>query len=100
MNPDPAIAEVQALIRPKLERLIEYLADQHESMASAFFTNLLIQLVQARSETDLLGWCIELSTTAFVGIQFDPVSWALTDEILADAERISMTFSASDSVPH
>lgn len=96
MQSEPAVVEVQQLIQPKLTRLIEYVNDQHEMTASIYFTELAIQLAQAKTEADLLGWCIELSRAAFVGIQYDDVSWALADEILADAERISLTFTASD----
>ena len=60
---------------------------------------LAIQLAQAKTEADLLGWCIELSRAAFIGIDYDQVSWALADEILADAELISMTFTASSENP-
>ena len=99
MQPEPAVVEVQQLIQPKLERLIEYVSEQHEFTASVYFTELAIQLAQARTEQDLLGWCIELSRAAFVGIQYDHVSWTLADEILADAERISMTFTADSGNP-
>ena len=100
MESNPAVARVQSQLRPKMERLIEYLNDQHEIMASAFFANLTVQLLQAQSEEDLLAWCIELSTIAFVGIQYDDVSWALADEILAEAEQISLTFTANNQRPH
>jgi len=96
---EPAIVEVQQLIQPKLTRLIEYVNEQHEMTASIYFTELAIQLAQAKTEPDLLGWCIELSRAAFVGIQYDQMSWALADEILADAERISLTFTASSDHP-
>ncbi len=100
MEIEPAVVEVQTIIRPKLERLIEYVADQAEPIAPTFFTDLLVQLIEDGVEEDLLAWCIKLSKTAFVGIQFDTVSWALADEILADAERISKTFLASEETPH
>ena len=99
VQPEPAIIEVQQLITPKLTRLIEYVNEQHELTASVYFTELAIALAQAKTEPDLLGWCIELSRAAFVGINYDQVSWALTDEILADAERISLTFTASSQHP-
>jgi len=96
---EPAVIEVQTLIQPKLSRLIEYVNEQHEMTASIYFAELAVQLAQAKSEPDLLGWCIELSRAAFVGINYDETSWALADEILEDAERISMTFMASDERP-
>ena len=99
MQPEPAIAAVQELIQPKLSRLIEYVNEQHELTAAVYFTELAIQLAQAKTEPDLLGWCIELSKAAFVGIQYDHISWALADEILADAERVSLTFTASSDNP-
>ena len=99
METEPAIVAVQQLIQPKLSHLIEYVNEQHEMTASVYFTELAIQLAQARSEPDLLEWCIQLSRAAFVGIYYDDVSWALADEILADAERISMTFTASEERP-
>ena len=99
VQPEPAIVAVQDLIQPKLTRLIEYVNDQHELTASVYFTELAIQLAQAKTEPDLLGWCIELSKAAFVGIHYDHISWALADEILADAERVSLTFTASSNHP-
>jgi hypothetical protein len=99
VQPEPAILEVQQLIQPKLKTLIEYVNEQHELTASIYFTELAIALAQAKTEPDLLGWCIELSRAAFIGIQYDQVSWALVDEILADAELISMTFTASSENP-
>jgi len=87
------------MIQPKLTRLIEYVNEQHELTASVYFTELAIQLAQAKTEPDLLGWCIELSRAAFVGIEYDPTSWAMADEILADAERVSLTFTASTDNP-
>ena len=96
----PAVVEVKALLKPQLMTLLEYLQTQDETTGLVYFTGLLVQLEAAEEEADLLAFCIELSKAAFVGIQYDDVSWHLTDTILADAERVSMTFLANENQVH
>ena len=97
---EPAVEQVQTLLCPKLERVVRYMEASFEETGKAYFGDLLKQLQAARAEEDLLAWTIELSKAAFVGIEYDNVSWTLTDEILADAERVSMTFLADDTRQH
>ena len=66
----------------------------------AFFTNLLAILNSAQAEEELLGFFIELSSTAFVGLQFDEDSAARIDHILAYSMEIAETFSVGTESPH
>ncbi len=95
-----AIATVKTELKPKLEGLIGYLNETGEVAAASFFTNILVILVGLEEEEELLALFIELSTTAFQGFFFDEASWAMTDEILAYAEQVAQTFTASESARH
>ena len=95
-----AIQTVKSELRPKLERLINYLNETNEVVAASFFTNILVVLVGLTEEEQLLELFIELSTTAFQGFVFDDVSWALTDDVLLYAEQVAQTFTASPDLPH
>ncbi len=54
-------------------------------------------LASASEEEELLEVCMALSTSAFQGFQFDMQSAALLDELLAQAEQLAFTFSASSN---
>ena len=82
------------------QSLIEYLNDQDEVLAAAFFTELLVHLQSATEEEELLSVFINLSSTAFMGFQFDNVSWALADSILLEAEQVAHAFTASGAQAH
>jgi hypothetical protein len=100
MNIEPAVLDVQKVLCPKLERVLEYVQASDDVIAASFFADLLIQLNQARTEKDLMHFCFALSTAAFVGIEFDFASQAMTDEILVEAIQISAAFTASPEHPH
>jgi hypothetical protein len=66
----------------------------------AFFTGMLLQARAMRQEEDVLALFFELSTTAFQGFVYpDEVAEAI-DELLAAAELISFTMTASDQLRH
>ncbi len=94
----PAVEDVKASLKPKLEQLITYLSGEHEAAAAAFFTGILTQLLAVREEEELLALFLELSTTAFMGFSFDDVSWHLTDTILQEAEYTAHAFSADQTM--
>ncbi|MEM9622123.1 MAG: hypothetical protein AAF993_10770 [Pseudomonadota bacterium] len=96
---DPVEA-VKDSLKPKFMVLIEYLNEQHEILAASFFTELLVNLTQAEEEEELLTVFFQLSSTAFMGFQFDPISWQLADEILQEAEQVAHTFSGSTQQMH
>lgn len=95
-----AVENVKETLRPKFLTLIEYLNDQDEVLAASFFIELLVQLQSAREEEELLSVFINLSSTAFMGFQFDTVSWALADSILQEAEQVAHAFTAPASRAH
>ena len=95
-----AIESVKSELRPRLEKLVATLNEQHEVLAASFFTNILVQLVAATEEEDLLAVFIELSGAAFQGFAYDEESWALADDILAYAQNVAEAFTADPSQPH
>ncbi len=95
-----AVEHVKDSLKPKFLTLIEYLNDQDEVLAASFFTELLVQLQSATEEEELLSVFINLSSTAFMGFQFDNVSWALADSILQEAEEVAHAFTAPASKAH
>ena len=95
-----AVEDVKQALAPKFIELIEYLDQTDQVAACAFFANLLAILHSAQAEEELLGFFIELSSTAFVGLQFDEPSAARIDHILAYSMEIAETFSVSMENPH
>lgn len=95
-----AVDDVKSALRPKFFELIEYLDQTEQTAACAFFTNLLTILNAATHEEELLGFFIELSSTAFVGLQFDQEAADRIDHILAYSMEIAETFSVPAHAPH
>mgnify|MGYP003318622171 FL=1 len=95
-----AVIQISAELKPKFETLISYLEESQQVAASAFFTDLLVKLIAVKEEEHLLGLFMELSTTAFVGLEFDDFSAQLIDEILLHAQEVSATFAVDSSQTH
>ena len=95
-----AIKQVSEALKPKFEELISYLDESQQVAASAFFTGLLVKLIAVKEEEHLLSLFMELSTTAFIGLEFDDFSVQLIDEILLHAEEVSATFAVDSSQTH
>ena len=95
-----AVIQVSQELKPKFEELISYLDDSQQVAASAFFTDLLIKLIAVKEEEELLSLFMELSTTAFIGLEFDDFSAQLIDEILLHAQEVSATFAVDSSQTH
>jgi hypothetical protein len=89
-----AIAQTVTDITKRIDDVLDVLGDREPS-ASLFFLELQRALAGAREEEDLINVFIAMSTTAFQGFQFPPDSLAPIDALLADAERIAFTFTAS-----
>ena len=96
-----AVIQVSQELKPKFEELISYLDDSQQVAASAFFTDLLVKLLAVKEEEEqLLSLFMELSTTAFIGLEFDDFSAQLIDEILLHAQEVSATFAVDSSQTH
>ena len=92
-----AVESFQSQVMPLMESLIEYLAQVGDSSAHGFFTEIYGMLGVANEEAELLEVCLALSTSAFQGFAYDAYSSLLLDDLLARAEQLAMTFSASDT---
>ncbi len=95
-----ALHAVKRELAPRLDSLVEYFNQVQEIRAAAFFSEIASALAAVEEEADLLEVFLALSTTAFQGFQFDPVSAAGVDDVLAYAEQVSHTFTASPGSVH
>ena len=95
-----AVAEVVAKLVPAVEELTAYLESSRQLHALQFFQQVELRLAHVQEEDDLLDLFMMLSMTAFQGFQMDPMASMLADRILAYAEQIAHTFSASDDSVH
>ena len=66
----------------------------------AFFTGILQQAQAMRAEADVVELFVELSTTAFLGFQYEPEVAVAIDDLFAAAERIAFTMAAPVDHPH
>ena len=94
-----AIDTVRNELRPQLEDLLTHLGNTEQIAAAAFFTQILMGLNKVEREEQLLELFIELSTTAFLGLQFDAAALTMIDDLLANAELIAQAFSADSANP-
>ena len=94
-----AIETVKADLLPKLGDLLSHLLETEQAEAASFFSKVVHDLSASNSEEQLLEVFIELSTTAFLGIEFDTPALALIDDVLMHAEQVAATFSADTAQP-
>ena len=94
-----AIETVKADLLPKLGDLLSHLLETEQAEAASFFSKVFHNLSASNSEEQLLEVFIELSTTAFLGIEFDTPALALIDDVLMHAEQVAATFSADTAQP-
>lgn len=94
-----AIDTVRNELRPQLEDLLTHLGNTEQIAAAAFFTQILMGLNKVEREEQLLELFIELSTTAFLGLEFDAAALTMIDDLLANAELIAQAFSADSANP-
>ena len=71
-----------------------------EPALEAFFTNVQHQAQAMQAEEDVLALFFELSSTAFLGFDYSPKVAHAIDELLATAEQIAFTMTASEHDPH
>ena len=77
-----AVESVKADLLPKLADLLTHLLDTEQAEAANFFSKVFHDLNAVNGEEQLLEVFIELSTTAFLGIDFDGPALALIDDVL------------------
>jgi hypothetical protein len=94
-----AVESVKADLLPKLGDLLTHLLDTEQAEAASFFSRVYHALNGVSGEEQLLEVFIELSTTAFLGIDFDGPALALIDDVLLHAEQVAAAFSADTSQP-
>ena len=94
-----AVDSVKSDLLPKLGDLLTHLLDTEQAEAAAFFSRVFYDLNAVTGEEQLLEVFIELSTTAFLGIDFDNAALALIDDVLMHAEQVAATFSADTAQP-
>ena len=94
-----AIETVKADLLPKLGDLLSHLLETEQAEAASFFSKVFHDLGASNSEEQLLEVFIELSTTAFLGIEFDTPALTLIDDVLMHAEQVAATFSADTAQP-
>lgn len=87
-------------LAPLITEVIEQLDDQGQILESSFFTLRLVEVNQMREDVDLMNVFMELSTTAFQGFTFSAVQAQHIDKLLAVAEDIAHTLSASTTDTH
>lgn len=94
------VAQIKDQLEPALGRLIAELSEREEPVSEVFFRNLEVLLRRAGSEEDLILFSMELSTCAFVGLDYGPRSALSIDEFLALAESISHAMSVGPDTTH
>lgn len=92
--------QIKAQLEPALKALVEEVSEREEPVTEVFFRNLLGLLERASSEEDLLLFSMELSTCAFVGLDYGFESAASIDGLLALAEGISHAMTADPGSSH
>jgi hypothetical protein len=95
-----AVTATRDTLLTQMETLIHYLNESGDPMALGFFNQIYDMTANVSEEDELLELFLALSTTAFQGFVLDPYAAALTDDILAFAEQVSHTFSASGGSVH
>ena len=92
--------QIKAQLAPALQTLVAKLSEREEPVSELFFRNLASMLDRAQSEEDLILFSMELSTCAFVGLDYGMQSASDIDGFLALAEGISHTMSVGPDTPH
>lgn len=95
-----AFENITANMRPAMDELVNYLEQTGQEQAHGFFVEAQRRLEHVTEEDELLELFMMLSMTAFQGWVMDPYGAMMADRILAYAQQISHTFSASDEQAH
>ena len=118
------VEQARHILLPLIERVLELgggsLIETHEQTAAEtdtsgpfvldgadeslpmrmFFSGIQSRIRTMQDEIEVLELFFEKSTSAFLGFQYSDSLAAAIDELLAAAEQIAFTMSASDSAPH
>jgi hypothetical protein len=102
---DLAVAPAQFVLPPPVDTLSAVpgataFAEAADRPLHAFFTGILQQAQAMRAEADVVELFVELSTTAFLGFQYEPEVAMAIDDLFAAAERIAFTMAAPVDHPH
>ncbi|MEM7253098.1 MAG: hypothetical protein AAF493_16910 [Pseudomonadota bacterium] len=87
-------------IQPLVQRLCELTEAFGADDQLAYFTMLLNQITNARDPLDLANAFANLSTSAFMGFDYEPTVLFVLDEVLARAEILSETLSVTPDERH
>lgn len=87
-------------LTPLITEVIAALDGETQVLETSFFTLRLVEANQMEADVELLNLFFELSTTAFQGFSFTAEQAEHIDHLLAVAENISFTLSASSSDAH
>ncbi|MEM7411185.1 MAG: hypothetical protein AAF430_13195 [Myxococcota bacterium] len=90
MQFDPIVTAHQELA-PLVRALIAVLEDQ--PAPRDFFQRILDGIENAREGADLAGPFMELSTSAFLGFQFDAAATLLLDQTLDRAQQLAQSLA-------
>ena len=89
-------SQIRAKLDPLFVAVLEDLSNDGDPLAFAFFMERQQELKAAQSEEDVLGMFLILSQVAFLGFNFTQVAWDKIDLLLAEAESVSATMTASN----
>ena len=95
-----AVNDIVEKLSPAVADLVDYLEQSCQPQALAFFQQVQHRLSHVDEEEQLLELFLMLSMTAFKAFQMDPMGSLMADRILAYAEQIAHTLSASEDRTH
>jgi len=95
-----ATTQARAEMAPLLRSLCDLVEAEGERDQHGFFAGILQGIENARDPEDLADPFMALSTSAFLGFDYGPLTALLLDQVLVAAQRLTMTLSASDEVVH
>jgi hypothetical protein len=92
--------QAQAQILPLIADVLETMSNPEDAAPIEYFGRLLAQAHAMKTEEDVLGLFMELSTVAFHEFPFTPHQAKAVDELLLEAEFIAFTMTADGRRPH
>jgi hypothetical protein len=95
-----AISQARAEMLPLLRSLCDLVEAEGDRDQHGFFSGILQGIESASDPEDLADPFMALSTSAFLGFDYGPLTALLLDQVLIAAQRLTMTLSASDEVVH
>ena len=99
-SPDGGLEQVRNQLLPLLASLCEAALEDRAADQHRLFARIRAGVEGARDLDDLAGPFMELSTVAFLGHVYSPAITLLLDRVLAIAQGVSLTLSASGDAGH